>query len=114
MLHTLLSLFVLFASQAVAPAQAPVPISPVPGGNPSTYLIGPADIIAVKVFNEDDLSGKYTVERPLHLGAALAGRLDELAAPLSGYGLPLGEAFQLRDDLLGVFGDPAETGKKRK
>lgn len=56
-------------------------------------------------------SGKYTVERPLHLGAALAGRLDELAAPLSGYGLPLGEAFQLRDDLLGVFGDEEVTGK---
>jgi geranylgeranyl diphosphate synthase type I len=56
-------------------------------------------------------SGKYTVERPLHLGAALAGRLDDLAAPLSRYGLPLGEAFQLRDDLLGVFGDAAVTGK---
>jgi geranylgeranyl diphosphate synthase type I len=56
-------------------------------------------------------SGKYTVERPLHLGAALAGRLDELAEPLSAVGLPLGEAFQLRDDLLGVFGDVAVTGK---
>jgi geranylgeranyl diphosphate synthase, type I len=56
-------------------------------------------------------SGKYTVERPLHLGAALAGRLDELTAPLSAVGLPLGEAFQLRDDLLGVFGDAAVTGK---
>ncbi len=56
-------------------------------------------------------SGKYTVERPLHLGAALAGRFDDLAMPLSGYGLPLGEAFQLRDDLLGVFGDDEVTGK---
>jgi geranylgeranyl diphosphate synthase type I len=56
-------------------------------------------------------SGKYTVERPLHLGAALAGRIDELAEPLSAVGLPLGEAFQLRDDLLGVFGDVAVTGK---
>ncbi|MGH9280438.1 MAG: polyprenyl synthetase family protein [Acidimicrobiales bacterium] len=56
-------------------------------------------------------SGKYTVERPLHLGAALAGRLHDLAGPLSGYGLPLGEAFQLRDDLLGVFGDESVTGK---
>ena len=56
-------------------------------------------------------SGKYTVERPLHLGAALAGRLDDLADPLSAYGLPLGEAFQLRDDLLGVFGDADLTGK---
>jgi geranylgeranyl diphosphate synthase type I len=56
-------------------------------------------------------SGKYTVERPLHLGAALAGRLEELAAVLTGYGMPLGEAFQLRDDLLGVFGDTSLTGK---
>jgi geranylgeranyl diphosphate synthase type I len=56
-------------------------------------------------------SAKYTVERPLHLGAALAGRLDDLATPLSAYGLPVGEAFQLRDDLLGVFGDTASTGK---
>jgi geranylgeranyl diphosphate synthase type I len=56
-------------------------------------------------------SGKYTVERPLHLGAALAGRLDDLAQPLSDIGLPLGEAFQLRDDVLGVFGDEDVTGK---
>lgn len=56
-------------------------------------------------------SGKYTVERPLHLGAALQGRLDDLAEPLSAYGLPLGEAFQMRDDVLGTFGDPAVTGK---
>ncbi|HEY6316566.1 MAG TPA: polyprenyl synthetase family protein [Acidimicrobiia bacterium] len=56
-------------------------------------------------------SGKYTVERPLHLGAALAGRLPELAASLSSVGLPLGAAFQLRDDLLGVFGDSSVTGK---
>jgi len=56
-------------------------------------------------------SGKYTIERPLHVGAALAGRLDELAGPLSAYGAPLGEAFQLRDDILGTFGDQARTGK---
>jgi geranylgeranyl diphosphate synthase, type I len=56
-------------------------------------------------------SGKYTVERPLHLGAALAGRLQELSAPLSAFGLPLGDAFQLRDDLLGAFGERAVTGK---
>jgi geranylgeranyl diphosphate synthase type I len=52
-------------------------------------------------------SGKYTVERPL----PLAGRLDELGPPLSAVGLPLGEAFQLRDDLLGVFGDASVIGK---
>ena len=56
-------------------------------------------------------SGKYTIERPLHLGAAQAGRLADVAAPLSAYGKPLGEAFQLRDDVLGAFGDPARTGK---
>lgn len=56
-------------------------------------------------------SGRYTVERPLHLGAALAGRYHELAEPLSAYGRPLGEAFQLRDDLLGAFGDSEVTGK---
>lgn len=56
-------------------------------------------------------SGLYTVERPLELGAALAGRLDELARPLSAYGRPLGEAYQLRDDLLGAFGNPELLGK---
>ncbi|MBO2452490.1 polyprenyl synthetase family protein [Actinomadura barringtoniae] len=56
-------------------------------------------------------SAKYTIERPLHLGAALAGASPELTEALSAYGLPLGAAFQLRDDVLGVFGDPAETGK---
>ena len=56
-------------------------------------------------------SAKYSVERPLHVGAALAGGEPEVLAGLTRFGLPLGEAFQLRDDLLGVFGDPAETGK---
>ena len=56
-------------------------------------------------------SGKYTIERPLHVGAALAGRLDELESPLSRFGEPLGEAFQLRDDILGTFGDSSRTGK---
>jgi geranylgeranyl diphosphate synthase type I len=56
-------------------------------------------------------SGKYTIERPLHVGAALAGGGAGLRAALSAYGDPLGEAFQLRDDVLGAFGDPAVTGK---
>ena len=56
-------------------------------------------------------SAKYTIERPLHLGAVLAGGGADVLAAYSGYGLPLGEAFQLRDDVLGVFGDPGETGK---
>lgn len=56
-------------------------------------------------------SAKYSIERPLHIGAALAGASAEQIAQLTRFGLPLGEAFQLRDDLLGVFGDPAVTGK---
>jgi geranylgeranyl diphosphate synthase type I len=56
-------------------------------------------------------SGKYTIERPLHVGAAIAGRLDELQDQLSAYGDPLGEAFQLRDDVLGAFGESTLTGK---
>ena len=58
-------------------------------------------------------SGKYTIERPLHLGLAMAAspRRNALAAAYSAYGLPLGEAFQLRDDVLGVFGAPEVTGK---
>lgn len=56
-------------------------------------------------------SAKYTVEHPLLLGAALADAPAELIEGYSAFGLPLGEAFQLRDDVLGVFGDPATTGK---
>ena len=56
-------------------------------------------------------SGKYTIERPLHLGAALGDRLDDVAPALSAYGLPLGEAFQLCDDLLGALGESSRTGK---
>jgi geranylgeranyl diphosphate synthase type I len=56
-------------------------------------------------------SAKYSIERPLHLGGALAGASAQTLAALSAFGLPLGEAFQLRDDLLGVFGDPEVTGK---
>ncbi|MGC5166513.1 polyprenyl synthetase family protein [Luteimicrobium sp. DT211] len=56
-------------------------------------------------------SARYSVEHPLLLGAAIAGATSGALAAASSYGLPLGEAFQLRDDLLGVFGDPARTGK---
>jgi geranylgeranyl diphosphate synthase type I len=56
-------------------------------------------------------SAKYSVERPLHLGAALAGATAGQTVALSAFGVPIGEAFQLRDDILGVFGDPATTGK---
>ncbi|MFI8323759.1 polyprenyl synthetase family protein [Streptomyces sp. NPDC085529] len=56
-------------------------------------------------------TAKYTVERPLHIGAALAGADQSLLDVCTAYALPIGEAFQLRDDLLGVFGDPSKTGK---
>ena len=56
-------------------------------------------------------SAKYSIERPLHIGATLAGGTPDQLRQLSAFGLPLGEAFQLRDDLLGVFGDPSATGK---
>ncbi|GAA1987416.1 polyprenyl synthetase family protein [Isoptericola halotolerans] len=56
-------------------------------------------------------SARYSVERPLMLGAVLAGATSDRVDAIGAAGLPLGEAFQLRDDLLGVFGDPAVTGK---
>ncbi len=56
-------------------------------------------------------AARYTVTRPLQIGATLAGAPEELVAALAEFGDPLGDAFQLRDDVLGVFGDPAVTGK---
>ncbi|MFC5802224.1 polyprenyl synthetase family protein [Streptomyces formicae] len=56
-------------------------------------------------------TAKYSVERPLHLGAVLADAPPAALEALTNYALPTGEAFQLRDDLLGVFGDPSVTGK---
>nr|WP_179389052.1 polyprenyl synthetase family protein [Psychromicrobium silvestre] len=56
-------------------------------------------------------AAKYSTEHPLVLGGALAGGSAELLSGYSDFALPLGEAFQLRDDMLGVFGDPQTTGK---
>ncbi|MEV4416750.1 polyprenyl synthetase family protein [Catellatospora sp. NPDC049609] len=56
-------------------------------------------------------TGRYSVVRPLQIGAILAGAPERVLDGLAAYGEPLGEAFQLRDDILGVFGDPARTGK---
>lgn len=56
-------------------------------------------------------SGNYTVRRPLEIGAAMAGCDEQLMAQLGRYGYAVGEAFQLRDDVLGVFGAPTVTGK---
>lgn len=70
-------------------------------------LPGPQGALAVARFK----SAGYTVQRPLQLGAAIAGARAEVVDACTEIGLPLGEAFQLRDDVLGVFGDPAVTGK---
>lgn len=59
-------------------------------------------------------SGNYTVRRPLEIGAAMAGCADQMLAALGDYGSAIGEAFQLRDDILGIFGTPAATGKPSK
>ncbi|MFJ7238821.1 polyprenyl synthetase family protein [Streptomyces olivaceus] len=56
-------------------------------------------------------TGKYTVERPLHIGVSLADGSPQLLQTCTDFALPLGEAFQLRDDLIGVFGDQMQTGK---
>lgn len=75
-------------------------------GNPDTDLGTAFEICRYK-------TAKYTIERPLHLGAVLSGADDRLLSACTAYALPLGEAFQLRDDLLGLFGDPTVTGKSR-
>jgi geranylgeranyl diphosphate synthase, type I len=66
--------------------------------------------------NLDDVyrlkTGSYTVLGPLELGAALHGSPPGLSAALEAFALPLGIAFQLRDDLIGAFGDPTQTGKR--
>ena len=56
-------------------------------------------------------TAKYSIEAPLLIGAAFAGADPAVLRGLSAFGIPLGMAFQLRDDILGVFGDPAVTGK---
>ncbi|MBB5917440.1 geranylgeranyl diphosphate synthase type I [Nocardia transvalensis] len=73
-------------------------------GRPTRDLDRAFEIIRYK-------TAAYTVERPLQVGAAVAQAGPEVRRALSGYARPLGEAFQLQDDLLGVFGDPARTGK---
>lgn len=56
-------------------------------------------------------SAKYSVQQPFELGATLGNATEQFLTALNGFTLPLGQAFQLRDDELGVFGDPAATGK---
>ena len=56
-------------------------------------------------------TARYTMERPIQMGLLLAGDPGPLADQLSGYALPLGIAFQIQDDILGVFGSEAKIGK---
>lgn len=70
-------------------------------------LIGSSDVPRMQRLK----SGSYTVEGPLRIGAVLGHASDAQHAVLEAVGTPLGEAFQIRDDLLGAFGDPAKTGK---
>ncbi|MGO4760337.1 polyprenyl synthetase family protein, partial [Streptomyces sp. 2MCAF27] len=70
---------------------------------------GPDTTASLKVIRYK--TAKYTVEQPLLIGGALAGAGARLREGYRAYGLPLGEAFQLRDDLLGLFGNPESTGK---
>jgi geranylgeranyl diphosphate synthase type I len=56
-------------------------------------------------------TAKYSIEAPLRIGAAFAGADQATLNSFTQFGIPLGIAFQLRDDILGVFGDPSVTGK---
>ncbi len=71
---------------------------------------GSEDQFAAEMVNRFKTAA-YTIERPLHIGAAIAGASDQVITALRNYGTDIGIAFQLRDDLLGVYGDPAITGK---
>ncbi|MBT2453149.1 polyprenyl synthetase family protein [Streptomyces sp. ISL-43] len=73
-------------------------------GNPSEDIGLPLKVIRYK-------TARYTIERPMHIGVTLAGAGPAVLEACTAFALPLGEAFQLRDDVLGVFGDPEQTGK---
>ncbi|WP_460773401.1 polyprenyl synthetase family protein [Microbacterium sp. GXF7504] len=78
----------------------------------SAFLTSPDEEHAERALRVASLkSARYSVEQPLVIGAALAGGSDAQLAALRGFGHPIGMAFQLRDDVLGVFGDESVTGK---
>ncbi|MES4888767.1 polyprenyl synthetase family protein [Streptomyces sp. NPDC096012] len=101
-------------------SQAPKPALPEWNKLRSEVMIGQyMDVHAAAAFSVDPRlsrliakikSGRYTIHRPLVVGATAAGRSD-LAPAFEEYGEAVGEAFQLRDDLLDAFGDSADTGK---
>ena len=79
------------------------------------YGVAPAsnysDELAIARRILEDKSARYSIRRPAQIGAALGGADDALQGALGEFGSVIGRAFQLRDDVLGVFGDPAVTGK---
>ncbi|MEJ1086780.1 polyprenyl synthetase family protein [Microbacterium sp. Mu-80] len=78
----------------------------------SAWSVSPPQALLERALRVASLkSARYSVEEPIVLGATLAGGGDALIAALRAFGHPVGMAFQLRDDVLGVFGDPAVTGK---
>lgn len=78
----------------------------------SAYLTEPDERHAARALRVASLkSARYSIQQPLAIGAALAGADASQAAALAAFGHPLGMAFQLRDDVLGVFGDERQTGK---
>ncbi|MGA5301836.1 polyprenyl synthetase family protein [Nucisporomicrobium flavum] len=111
-------LALVYADQFIAPASAVA--GPLWAELRSELIVGQyADVVAAAEFSVDlDVvrsiaiakSGRYTIHRPLEVGAAIAGRTD-LAAAFAAYGTAVGEAFQLRDDLMDAFGDASVTGK---
>jgi geranylgeranyl diphosphate synthase type I len=76
----------------------------VTSGRPTADTARALDIIRYK-------TAKYTIERPIHIGIVVGGAAAAIHPAVSVYALLIGEAFQLRDDLLGVFGSPEQTGK---
>ncbi|KRB37631.1 polyprenyl synthetase family protein [Microbacterium sp. Root180] len=78
----------------------------------SAFVTEPAERHAERALRVASLkSARYSIQQPLAIGAALAGADAAQSAALAAFGHPLGMAFQLRDDVLGVFGDERETGK---
>lgn len=78
----------------------------------SAYLSEPGELHARRALRVASYkSARYSIQQPLAIGAALAGADEAQLAALSAFGHPVGMAFQLRDDVLGVFGDEAATGK---
>jgi geranylgeranyl diphosphate synthase type I len=78
----------------------------------SAYVSEPDDMHAERALRVASLkSARYSIQQPLAIGAALAGADASQQASLAAFGHPVGMAFQLRDDVLGVFGDEAATGK---